>query len=122
MEWVELSSSVIVLSSWRLGGDIKSDNEGSPISHSEMTTKNQNRKVKNHPECRPAEIEVTLRLAELRDKIFFSTFQTEETETEAVGAAGELASKISKNFLSISAIKKNVVKNNENNVNFCCEL
>ena len=111
------------MSSWRLGGDIKSDNEGSPISPlSEMTTKNQNRKVKNHPECRPEEIEVTLKLVELRDKIFFSPFQTEETETEAVGAAGELASKISKNFLSISAIKKNVVKNNENNVNFCCEL
>ena len=49
-------------------GDTKSDNEGSPLSQSEMTTKNQNRKEKNHPECRPEEKEVTL---------------TPDTETEA---------------------------------------
>jgi len=62
-----------VLSSSRLG-DKQSDNEGSPLYQSEMTTKILNRKEKNHPECRPEEKE------------------SEETEeTEAAGAAGELA-------------------------------
>ena len=72
-----------------------------------MTTKTQNREEENHPECRPEEKEVWLRLTASRgDKILFSTFQTEETG--AVGVAGELASKIfyHLNFLSISAIKK----------------
>ena len=39
-----------------------------------MTTKNKNRKEKNHPECRPEEREVTtlrLRLTRLRDEILF---------------------------------------------------
>ena len=55
------------MSSSRLG-DTQSDNEGSPLYQSEMTTKNLNRKEKNHPECRPEEKEVTLRLR-LSDKI-----------------------------------------------------
>ena len=79
-----------MLSSSRLG-DRKSDNEG---SHTEMTTKTQNREEKNHPECRPEEKEVRLRrlTAWRGGEILFSTFQTEETG--AVGVAGELASKI----------------------------
>ena len=87
----------------------QSDNEGSPLSTTEMTAKNQNRKEKNHPECRPEETEVTLRLRlRLSEKILFSSLQTAETETEAAEAAGELASKIfyHQNFASISAIKQ----------------
>ena len=75
-----------------------------------MTTKTQNRKEKNHPECPPEEIEVTFRLRlDLSGKRLFSSFQREETEeTEAAEAVGELASKIfyHQNFVSISAIKK----------------
>ena len=77
-----------------------------------MKTKIKNRIEKNHPECRPEEREVTLRLRlrlRRREKILFSSFQSEETEeTGAVGAAGGPASKIfyHQNFLSISAIKQ----------------